>query len=139
MTQPVSSGMIADAEPYTSDRGFFGHPRGLSTLFFTEMWERFSYYGIRPLLVLFMTAALADGGFAFSREAASAVRGIYAPAARLAAPPGGGARRRRLCLRARSRVGDRGHLCLVGVPRVAAGRLDRRSLARTPARDLVGR
>ena len=48
-----------------SDRGFFGHPRGLSTLFFTEMWERFSYYGIRPLLVLFMTAALARGGFGF--------------------------------------------------------------------------
>ena len=33
------------------DRSFFGHPRGLATLFFTEMWERFSYYGIRPLLV----------------------------------------------------------------------------------------
>ena len=47
------------------DRGFFGHPRGLSTLFFTEMWERFSYYGLRPLLILFMTAALANGGFGF--------------------------------------------------------------------------
>ena len=39
-----------------TDRSFFGHPRGLSTLFFTEMWERFSYYGLRPLLILFMTA-----------------------------------------------------------------------------------
>ena len=36
---------------------FFGHPRGLSVLFFTEMWERFSYYGMRALLILFMTAA----------------------------------------------------------------------------------
>ena len=36
------------------DRGFFGHPRGLSTLFFTEMWERFSYYGMRAILILFI-------------------------------------------------------------------------------------
>ena len=45
------------AAPTEYDRGFFGHPRGLSTLFFTEMWERFSYYGMRALLILFMTAA----------------------------------------------------------------------------------
>jgi POT family proton-dependent oligopeptide transporter len=86
---PNSSGMIADAEPYTSDRRFFGHPRGLSTLFFTEMWERFSYYGIRPLLVLFMTAALADGGFGFDRQTASAIVGIYAASVYLASLPGG--------------------------------------------------
>ncbi|HEX5965591.1 MAG TPA: hypothetical protein VFY51_06655, partial [Pyrinomonadaceae bacterium] len=49
------------------DRSFFGHPRGLSTLFFTEMWERFSFYGIRPLLILFMTAAITSGGFGFDR------------------------------------------------------------------------
>jgi POT family proton-dependent oligopeptide transporter len=81
--------MIADAEPYTSDRGFFGHPRGLSTLFFTEMWERFSYYGIRPLLVLFMTAALTSGGFGFDRQTASAIVGIYAASVYLASLPGG--------------------------------------------------
>jgi proton-dependent oligopeptide transporter, POT family len=86
---PIASGMIADSEPYTSDRGFFGHPRGLSTLFFTEMWERFSYYGIRPLLVLFMTAALADGGFGFDRQTASAIVGIYAASVYLASLPGG--------------------------------------------------
>ncbi|HYT82391.1 MAG TPA: peptide MFS transporter [Gemmatimonadales bacterium] len=40
------------------DAGFFGHPRGLSTLFFTEMWERFSYYGMRGFLILYMTKAL---------------------------------------------------------------------------------
>ena len=73
----------------TDDRAFFGHPRGLSTLFFTEMWERFSYYGIRPLLVLFMTAALLDGGFGFDRETASAIVGIYAFCVYLASLPGG--------------------------------------------------
>ena len=44
------------------DKGFFGHPRGLSTLFFTEMWERFSYYGMRAILILFMTAKVTEGG-----------------------------------------------------------------------------
>ncbi|PYP81118.1 MAG: MFS transporter [Gemmatimonadetes bacterium] len=71
------------------DRAFFGHPRGLATLFFTEMWERFSYYGIRPLLVLFMTAALARGGFGFDRPTASAIVGIYAASVYLASLPGG--------------------------------------------------
>src|SRR5215217_2803534 len=70
-------------------RGFFGHPVGLSTLFFTEMWERFSYYGIRPLLVLFMSAALADGGFGIERSQASAIVGIYAASVYLASLPGG--------------------------------------------------
>jgi POT family proton-dependent oligopeptide transporter len=84
--RPITS---ADAEYYTSDRSFFTHPRGLNTLFFTEMWERFSYYGIRPLLVLFMTAALADGGFGFDRSQASAIVGIYAASVYLASLPGG--------------------------------------------------
>ena len=48
-----------------ASRGFFGHPIGLSTLFATEMWERFSFYGIRPLLILFMTTAVMNGGFGF--------------------------------------------------------------------------
>lgn len=68
---------------------FFGHPRGLSTLFFTEMWERFSYYGLRPLLVLFMAAALHDGGFGFDRTTASSIVGIYAASVYLASLPGG--------------------------------------------------
>ena len=46
----------------TDEATLFGHPCGLSTLFFTEMWERFSYYGMRALLILFMTAAPAAGG-----------------------------------------------------------------------------
>ena len=49
-----------------SDTSFFGHPRGLATLFFTEMWERFSYYGMRAILILFMTAPAASGGLGFS-------------------------------------------------------------------------
>src|SRR6266550_4517943 len=69
--------------------GFFGHPWGLSTLFFTEMWERFSYYGLRPLLVLFMSAALAQGGFGMDRGQASAIVGIYAASVYLASLPGG--------------------------------------------------
>ena len=73
----------------SEDRSFFGHPRGLSTLFFTEMWERFSYYGIRPLLVLFMAAAIAEGGFGLDRGQASAIVGIYAASVYLASLPGG--------------------------------------------------
>ena len=71
----------------SDDTSFFGHPRGLSTLFFTEMWERFSYYGLRPLLVLFMTAALMSGGFGFDRPTASAIVGIYAACVYLASLP----------------------------------------------------
>ncbi|HEX5724576.1 MAG TPA: peptide MFS transporter [Longimicrobiaceae bacterium] len=81
------------------DSSFFGHPRGLSTLFFTEMWERFSYYGLRPLLVLFMTAALADGGFGFPRDQASAIVGIYGASVYLASLPGGWVADRLLGLR----------------------------------------
>jgi len=78
-----------DARAAASDTSFFGHPRGLSTLFFAEMWERFSYYGLRPLLVLFMAAAITDGGFGFERTQASAIVGIYAACVYLASLPGG--------------------------------------------------
>ena len=54
-----------------------GHPSGLFVLFFTEMWERFSYYGMRALLVLFLTSALLDGGWAWSREEALGLYGTY--------------------------------------------------------------
>jgi proton-dependent oligopeptide transporter, POT family len=57
--------------------GFFGHPRGLSTLFFTEMWERFSYYGLRAILFLYMTSELAKGGLAFPRPYAGLIMGTY--------------------------------------------------------------
>ena len=57
--------------------GWFGHPRGLSTLFFTEMWERFSYYGMGAFLILYMTAPVAAGGLGFDVPRASSVYGTY--------------------------------------------------------------
>jgi proton-dependent oligopeptide transporter, POT family len=66
-----------------------GHPPALRTLFLTEMWERFSFYGLRPLLVLFMSAALAERGFGFDRSQASAIVGIYAASVYLSSLPGG--------------------------------------------------
>ena len=57
------------------DHAFFGHPRGLSTLFFTEMWERFSYYGMRGFLILYMTAPTGLGGLGLPVPAAAATYG----------------------------------------------------------------
>ncbi|MGH7499757.1 MAG: peptide MFS transporter [Gemmatimonadales bacterium] len=71
------------------DTRFFGHPRGLSTLFFTEMWERFSYYGMRALLILFMTAPLATGGLGFDTAKAGAIYGTYVALVYLTSLPGG--------------------------------------------------
>ena len=71
------------------DKGFFGHPRGLSTLFFTEMWERFSYYGIRALLILYMTAAAEQHGMAFPVALAGAIYGLYTSCAYVFALPAG--------------------------------------------------
>lgn len=78
-----------NASDVTTGRSFFGHPPGLFTLFMTEMWERFSYYGLRPLLVLFMSAALLDGGFGYDRGQASAIVGIYGACVYLSSLPGG--------------------------------------------------
>jgi proton-dependent oligopeptide transporter, POT family len=71
------------------DTAFFGHPRGLSTLFFTEMWERFSYYGMRALLILFMTAPIAAGGLGFDTAVAGAIYGLYTSSVYMACLPGG--------------------------------------------------
>src|ERR671910_444427 len=71
------------------DTRFFGHPRGLSTLFFTEMWERFSYYGMRALLILFMTAPLATGGLEFDTATAGAIYGLYTSMVYMTTLPGG--------------------------------------------------
>jgi POT family proton-dependent oligopeptide transporter len=73
----------------TSDTSFFGHPRGLSTLFFTEMWERFGFYGVRAILVYFMTAGLAKGGLGFSTSKAGIVYGIFLAMVYLLSLPGG--------------------------------------------------
>lgn len=70
--------------------GFFkSHPAGLSTLFFTEMWERFSFYGMKAILVLFMLAAVQEGGLGLDQGHASLVFGIYGSAVYLLAMPGG--------------------------------------------------
>jgi POT family proton-dependent oligopeptide transporter len=60
-----------------SDTSFFGHPRGLATLFFTEMWERFSYYGMRAILIFYLTSSIAKGGLGFADSKAGAVYGLY--------------------------------------------------------------
>src|SRR5882757_10000085 len=72
-----------------ADRSFFGHPLGLSTLFFTEMWERFSYYGMRALLILFMTASAQRGGLGFPTSKAGAIYGLYTATSYLLCLPGG--------------------------------------------------
>ena len=61
----------------TDDRTFFGHPRGLSTLFFTEMWERFSYYGMRAFLILYMTTPVIAGGLGMADSDATSIYGTY--------------------------------------------------------------
>ncbi len=76
-------------EAIHSDASFFGHPRGLATLFFVEMWERFSYYGMRALLILFMTASVARGGLGFPVVKAGAIYGFYTAMVYLLSLPGG--------------------------------------------------
>ncbi len=68
---------------------WFGQPRGLSTLFFTELWERLSYYGMRAILVLFMVDAIETGGFGMTDAKAAAVYGLYTAGVYLLALPGG--------------------------------------------------
>jgi POT family proton-dependent oligopeptide transporter len=72
-----------------NDRAFFGHPRGLSTLFFTEMWERFSYYGMRALLVLYMVGSTQQPGLNFSTGKATQIYGLYTMLVYLSGIPGG--------------------------------------------------
>lgn len=67
----------------------FGHPAGLKTLFFTELWERLSYYGMRAILVLFLVDSVQDGGFGMTVEKAGAIYGLYTAFVYLMALPGG--------------------------------------------------
>ncbi|MBC7926876.1 MAG: peptide MFS transporter [Bryobacteraceae bacterium] len=75
--------------PEGSEAQLFGHPRGLTILFFTEMWERFSYYGMRSLLILFMTANLASGGLGLDTPTAAVIYGLFTAMVYLMALPGG--------------------------------------------------
>ena len=88
-THPLyGKGLFSEAVT-TNDATFFGHPRGLATLFFTEMWERFSYYGMRALLILFMTAAPTIGGMGYDAATAGSVYGLYTFGVYALALPGG--------------------------------------------------
>lgn len=69
--------------------GFAGHPKGLGPLFFTELWERFSYYGMRSILIFYMTSTAAQGGLGFDTKQASSIYGWYTMAVYLTALPGG--------------------------------------------------
>jgi proton-dependent oligopeptide transporter, POT family len=80
LTQPAAAAAPANVAQ--------GHPRGLYTLFFTEMWERFSYYGMRALLVLFMTDAI-KGGMGLTDKTATSIYGLYTAAVYLMSLPGG--------------------------------------------------
>ena len=71
------------------ERTFFGHPRGLSTLFFTEMWERFSYYGMRAILTLYMTKSFAEGGMALDEKYAGIIYATYVSSVWYLPLPGG--------------------------------------------------
>jgi len=69
--------------------GFAGHPKGLTPLFFTELWERFSYYGMRAILVLYMVALPSEGGLGFDTKHAASIYGTYTMSVYLTALPGG--------------------------------------------------
>ncbi|MFD0638507.1 peptide MFS transporter [Catenulispora yoronensis] len=75
--------------PPEDDKAFFGQPKGLRTLFATEFWERYSFYGMRGLLVLFLTDTVANGGLGFSTETGNSFLGIYNSLVYLMALPGG--------------------------------------------------
>ena len=80
---------MTDAVIEGRSKTVLGHPRGLMTLFFTEMWERFSYYGMRALLVLFMVDAVQREGLGFDDQTATAIYGLSTGAVYLVALPGG--------------------------------------------------
>ncbi len=82
-------GLVSAAMPRDRDRAFFGHPIGLANLFFTEMWERFSYYGMRPLLVSYLIASHDNGGRALSHVSAGSIAAVFLSAVYFLALPGG--------------------------------------------------
>ncbi|MBX7221791.1 MAG: peptide MFS transporter [Blastocatellia bacterium] len=77
------------ADTQSTKKEFFGHPRGLATLFGTELWERLSYYGMRAILVLYMVATLENGGLGFTNKQAAAIYGAYTSLVYLLSLPGG--------------------------------------------------
>jgi POT family proton-dependent oligopeptide transporter len=80
---------MSESAAASPDTRFFGHPRGLAVLFFTEMWERFGYYGMRALLILYLTAAATDGGMGFTAGAAGSIYALFTSLVYLFGLPGG--------------------------------------------------
>src|ERR1043165_5171419 len=76
----MTTNVVAERATAPKDSGMGGQPLGLTTLFFTEMWERFSYYGMRPLLVLYMAAAVSAGGLGFTDSKATTIAPMYSSA-----------------------------------------------------------
>lgn len=90
MTTTIDQTPPTNNSDSTSDiAGLWGHPSGLTTLFFTELWERFSYYGMRAILMLYMVAAVADGGMAMDTRTAATIYGAYTSAVYVTSIPGG--------------------------------------------------
>jgi len=82
--------MVHPTTPGTRDTsGIFGHPRGLTNLFFTELWERFGYYGMRALLTLFMVTEVAKGGLGYDNVQAGLIYGTYTMSVYMLSIPGG--------------------------------------------------
>lgn len=88
-TQVANPGSAAVLDSEKDTTGIGGHPRGLTTLFFTEMWERFSYYGMRALLILYMTTAIANGGMGLDNKRAASIYAAYVGSVYLMSIPGG--------------------------------------------------
>jgi POT family proton-dependent oligopeptide transporter len=85
----TTANQALEPDTLSDSSGIFGHPRGLSTLFFTEFWERFSYYGMRSILILYMTASVANGGLGFDKPRAATLYGSYTMWVYLTGLPGG--------------------------------------------------
>lgn len=84
-----ANGAVVAIDSTADNKGLGGHPRGLTTLFFTELWERFSYYGMRAILVLYMVAPASQGGLGFDVPKAASIYGTYTMAVYILALPGG--------------------------------------------------
>ncbi|WP_221912712.1 peptide MFS transporter [Streptococcus halichoeri] len=74
---------------HNNTKTFFGHPRGLATLFFTEMWERFSYYGMRAILLYYMYYSVSQGGLGMDKTTAASIMAIYGSLVYLSSVIGG--------------------------------------------------
>ncbi|MCX3063399.1 peptide MFS transporter [Streptomyces beihaiensis] len=85
----MASSLTKETTAPAGENTFLGHPRGLANLFMTEMWERYSFYGMRALLVLYLSATVADGGLGLTLATATAIYSVYNALVYLLALPGG--------------------------------------------------